>query len=259
MIELQAILGQAYKDVGAYQADIIYLYTDFRHFGHYVSVFENRDSFCNVFALPFLERDKTVVLTTFTYTTEGRFDVLKTPTTSGAMNKWILAQPGFRRSEHPLFSYAALGPQAHLIENIGKSAFGRDSVHDRLRGRRTAFLHIGHPVATGNTAIHHIEHVCGATYRIHKAFRTEVYRGEQYIGTDYTAFVRRRDVSNETFEFDFSRAATILFEKGLITQVGSDEHLSNVSFYWYDDTLECLADSFYKDPNLFIRSDFRQY
>ena len=259
MTGLQTLIGNACQEVGAFRADIVYLYTDFRYFGRYLSEFESRDGFCGAFALPFLEREKTVVLTTFTYTTEGRFDVLKTPTTTGAMNKWILTQPGASRSEHPLFSYAALGPQARLMENVGKSAFGRDSINDRLRGRRAAFLHIGRPVALGNSAIHYIEQACGATYRVHKAFHTAVYRGDNYIGTDYTAFVRRRDVPNETFAFDFSRAAPILFERGLISQVGSPEQLSNVSFYWFDDALECLADSFYKDPRLFIGSDFLQY
>ncbi len=259
MAELAHILGEGYAAVGAYDADVLYLYTDFRHFGVHMAGYPDRDAFCAAVVAPLLERGKTVVLTTFTYTTEGRFDVLSTPTRLGAMNKWIVGQPAMQRSEHPLFSLAALGPRADLVVGVGKSAFGHDSVYARLRGCRTAFLHVGRPVSMGNTALHHVEQVCGATYRVHKAFRTAVYRGEAFVGTDYTAFLRRRDVPGENFEFEFSSAAAKLFERGLVRQVGSDRDLSNVSCYPYDDTLDLLCEAFYRDQRLFIKSDFMQF
>ena len=257
--EFEEMLNHSYQEVGAFDADILYIYTDFRHFGTYAAGYKNRNEFCKAFVDQFLARGQTIVLTTFTYSVEGRFDVLNSRTKMGAMNKWILEQPGFRRSEHPLFSYAALGPEAGLVEGIGKSAFGYSSVFDRLKRRRTAFLHIGRPVSLGNTALHYVEHICGATYRTHKAFRTEVYRGEKYIGTNYSAFLRRRDVPDESFEFDFSKAAAKLYNKSLINQVGSDLDLSNISFYWYDQTIDCLLDMFYEDPRIFIKSNFIGY
>lgn len=257
--DLERSLDEAYQTIGAFDADILYIYTDFRYFGTYALAYDNRNEFCDAFVAPFLARGKTIVLTTFTYTSEGKFDILSSPTRLGAMNKWILQQPEVRRSEHPLFSYAALGPQAKLVEQIGKSAFGFDSVYDRLSKKRAAFLHIGRPVSMGNTALHYVEHMGGATYRTHKAFRTEVYRGNDYIGTDYTAFLRRRDVAGQTFEFDFKQAAQILDDKGLVTQIGSDSDLSNISLYWYDQTLDCLHDEFYKNPNIFLKHEFIGY
>ena len=257
--EFERMLTQAYQSVGAFDADILYIYTDFRQFGTNAAGYKNRNEFCNAIVAPLLDCGKTIVLTTFTYTAEGRFDVLGSRTKLGAMNKWILEQTGCRRSEHPLFSYAALGPQADLVEGIGKSAFGYDSIFERLRGQRAAFLHIGRPVFLGNTALHYVEHMCGATYRTHKAFHTEVFRGEKYVGTDYSAFLRRRDVPGENFEFDFSKAAAKLFDKNFIKQVGSDRELSNISFYWYDQTLDCLLDMFNEDPKIFIKSDFIGY
>ena len=259
MTDLERLLDDAYGSVGAYSADILYVYTDFRHFGTHMGEFPDRDAFCAAIASPLLTRGKTIVLTTFTYTTEGRYDVLSTPTRLGAMNKWVLGRPGFRRSEHPLFSLAALGPEADIVTNVGKSAFGFQSVYSKLRGRRASFLHVGRPVAMGNTALHHVEQYCGATYRVNKAFRTEVYRGDEYVGTDYTAYMRRRDVPEHTFEFDFTRGAAALFERGLVKQVGRDDDLSNISCYPYDDTLDVLYDAFYRDPRIFIKSDFIQY
>ena len=253
------MIADAYGAVGAYDPDIIYLYSDFRTFGRHLEEFPTRAAFCDALVSPLLQRGKTLVVTVFTYTTEGRFDVLSTPTKLGVLNKWILAQPGVCRSEHPLFSYAAVGPQAELVLNIGKSAFGHDSVFTRLLGQRAAFLHVGRPVWMGNTALHHVEHVGGATYRTHKAFRTEVYRGAAFVGSDYSAFLRRMDVPGEAFTFTFREAANLLFSRGLVKQVGTDADLTNVSLLWYDDTLAALHQMFRADTTIFIGSNFIQY
>jgi len=257
--EFESILLDGYSAVGAFDASILYIYTDFRHFGTYAAGYAQKSDFCRAVIAPFLAREKTIVLAAFTYTTAGRFDVLGTPTRLGAINTWILKQPDVRRSEHPLYSYAALGPQADLVECVGKSAFGYDSVFDRLRNRNTAFLHVGRPVSMGNTALHHVEHMCGATYRVHKAFPTKVFRGEEYVGTDYSAFLRRRDVPGENFEFNYSKAAGKLHAEGIIKQVGTDDILNNISFYWYDQTIDRMMDMFCEDQRIFINSDFIGY
>ena len=257
--ELSSLLDEALHGIQAFEADIIYLYSDFRYFGKYASTFSSKQEFCDTFASPFLSRDKTIVMPSFTYTKQGRFDVLETPTRLGALNKWMLKQIKVKRSEHPFFSYAAIGPQAELVENIGKSAFGHDSIYERLRNKRAAFVHIGRPVFLGNTALHHIEQNEGATYRTHKSFKTKVYRGKKYFGTNYWAFLRRLDVSGETFETDFTHVAGKLKENGLLRQVGEDNNLSNISFYWYDDTLDFMHYMFRKDPCVFLRSTFIGY
>ena len=158
-------LADAYEQVGAYAADIVYVYSDFRTFGRHASEFPNRHAFCDAVVRPRRRARQAIVVSTFTYTSSGRFDVLTTRRAWETLNKWILGVPGVRRSEHPLFSYAAIGPQAGLVESIGRSAFGAGSVFDRLRGRNAAFLYVGRPVWMGNTSLHHVEQMCGATYR----------------------------------------------------------------------------------------------
>ena len=252
-------MAEAYEAVGAYEPEIIYLYSDFRTLGRHLEEFPDRAAYCDALLSPLLKRGKTLVMTTFTYTTEGRFDVLSTPTKLGVLNKWILAQPDVCRSEHPLFSYAAVGPKSGIVLNIGKSAFGHDSIFTRLERQRAAFLHVGRPVWMGNTALHHVEHVGGATYRVHKAFRTEVFRGNIFVGSGYSAFLRRMDVAGETFAFTFRKASDQLFARGLVRQVGNEEDLTNVSLLWYDDTLAALHQMLGADPTIFINSSFIQY
>jgi hypothetical protein len=66
-------------------------------------------------------------------------------------------------------------------------------------------------------------------------------------------------VPGEVFEFDFSEAAAKLHEKNIIRQVGFDCDLSNISFYWYDQTVDFLLDMFYDDPRIFIKTKFVGY
>ena len=242
-----------------YDADVIYIYSDLRYFSKYFQYEKSKSDFCKKIVTPLLQNGKTIIMTTFTYTTKGVFDVTKTFTKLGAMNKWILMQEDVVRSEHPLFSYAALGDNAKIIKNIGKSAFGYDSVHDRLKGINAAFLHFGRPVSMGNTMIHHIEQLCGATYRVNKAFDTKVYRSDKYIGTDYTAFLRRRDVEGMHFSFTFEDATRKMIEKNMIRQVGSEDSFSNISLYNYDETFDFLINCFNDDPMVFLQKDFIQY
>jgi len=260
MAELRNLLDQSYSKVGALESDIIYLYTDFRHFGGYLDQFQTRSDFCQAFVDSLINSGKTVVVTTFTYTTEGEFHVETTPTALGAMNKWVLSQQHRERSEHPIFSFAALGPRAkQLVKGIGKSAFGYDSVYDRLRNQKASFLHVGRPVSLGNTVLHHIEQICGATYRLNKGFRTKVFESGAYFGTDYTAFLRRRDVEGHAFKFTFQAAAERLRQEGLIRHVGSDDELSNISCYCYDETVRLLSQLFHERQDIFLDTPFMQY
>ncbi len=75
MAELRNFLEQSYSQVGALDSSIVYLYTDFRHFGGYLDQFQTRSDFCQAFVDPLINSGKTVVINTFTYTTDGEFHV----------------------------------------------------------------------------------------------------------------------------------------------------------------------------------------
>jgi aminoglycoside N3'-acetyltransferase len=255
----RAYIEDCYEKVGVSAPDILYIYADFRSLGTFINLFQNRNEFCEAFIKPLLKRGKTVVIPTFSYTASGIFEVDETPTRIGVLNKWFLDHPGRSRSEHPLFSDTAIGSQKNLVENVGKSAFGRNSVMDRLCGKNTAYLHIGRPIYIGTTTIHYVEQMQGATYRVHKAFGTKVYKAGKYVGSDYRAFVRRSDVPGENFITDYRKGARKLYEEGLVSQVGLESEFTNISLYWYDQALELMNDLFEKDQTVFIASKFIGY
>jgi aminoglycoside N3'-acetyltransferase len=240
-----------------YNYDIFYIYSDLRLFSQCLKFFNSKTEFCESIINLLLKNGKTVVMTTFSYTTQGVFDICSTKTTLGSLNKWILERDDYARSEHPLFSYSSLGLKKNIVSNIGKSAFGYDSVFHRLHKSNAAFLHIGRPVDMGNTSIHYIEQLCGATYRYHKCFNTKVFRNDTYVGTDYTAFLRKRDVIGEDFTFSFNLASRKLLQQGLLKEVG--DPFENISLYPYDESIDFLASQFYLNPNIFINSNYKNY
>ncbi|MGB3739762.1 MAG: AAC(3) family N-acetyltransferase, partial [Pontixanthobacter sp.] len=242
--------------VGIHEHGLAFIYTDLRSFGQAAAQFESREAFFRAIVDPLLQKGLTVLIPTFTYTTQGRFDIDATPSRLGAINKWMSRHPGALRSAHPLFSVAAIGPHSDIVQGIGKSAFGADGIFERMRNRNAAFLHVGRPVAIGNTCVHYVEQMCGATYRYQKAFDTEVYRGDLFVGTDYTALVRRRDVEGCDFDFGYRQDPATLAEGLGIREVGSNADFTNISCYDYDRTIEFFIRSFYADPNVFIRETF---
>jgi hypothetical protein len=86
-----------------------------------------------------------------------------------------------------------------------------------------------------------------------------VFESGAYAGTDYTAFLRRRDVEGHSFKATFQDASERLRQEGLIRQVGSDDELSNISCYCYDQAVRLLSQLFHEKQDIFLYKPFMQY
>lgn len=239
--------------------DVVTVYTDFRFLIARPDLAARRDEFMAGLVERLTASGKTFCTPSYSYTAEGEFHVQTTPTNTSALSSWLVRSKKAERSEHPLFSYVGFGPKTDLLHSVGKSAFGEGSHYDRLRHVNSGFLHLGRPVELGNTMVHHIEHSCGATYRFHKAFRTRVYRGNSLIGTDYTAFVRRRDVDNETFAFRFDLTAVEILKAHWTTRVAPTGEIPYLAAYPLREARSLMVNMFTNSPTTFVSSDFQQY
>lgn len=257
--DFRSDIAAAYAAVGVERFDTLFVFADLRGLAVKYDLALQPDAMCGALFDGLVADGRTVIVNTFSYTSEGRFDVLSTPSKLGAVSKYAMRRPGAVRSEHPLFSHAAFGPDAERLRNVGKAAFGHQSVYMRFMNRGAGCLHIGRPVEQGDTMIHFVEQMCGATYRFNKAFRTEVWRGEDYVGTDYSAFLRRLDVPGHDF-VAACRPVTELFERtGLTRQTGDPAKLTGIALYSYDDAIDAMGEAFYRDPSFFISAPFIQY
>ena len=246
-------------DIHLVKYENIVIYADFRFLIHFPAIAQKKEEFLSSIYRILMETGKTFFAPSYTYTTEGRFDVDKTPTNVSAISKWLIKHHESVRSEHPLFSYIAFGPNAFLLKNVAKSAFGEGSVYDRLRNKNTGFLHFGRPVGLGNTMLHHVEHMAGATYRIHKCFKTKVFENDIYVGTDYSAFVRRRDVKNESFSFNFKTCEKHLKKEKIILETNAQEDTLYLASYSLDEARQIMFSLFENNQTSFISSKFKQY
>ena len=93
-----------------------------------------------------------------------------------------------------------------------------------------------------------------------KSFKTKVFNNNDYIGTDYTAFLRRRDVDGNDFFIETKKGySDPLYKAGIVKEVNDSEKLSNISLLDYDKVRETLVELFYNNQSVFITKDFVQY
>jgi len=228
----------------------VYIYSDLRYF----LLFHKKNSFkfINSFLDLFIKRNITLIIPTFSYTKEGNFYLEKTPAKLGFLPNYILKiKKGRSRSAHPLFSYVALGKNNKIVDKIGKSAFGKNSIHSRLYKNHCCYLYLGRPMILGNTMVHHIEHIFKASYRYNKIFPTKVYSLNQYIGKNYSAYVRK-DIDNPDFFVNFSKVYKKIKNEHFIFNYGDPKKFSNITIHPYDIFYEKLKQLYTKDRNIFI-------
>jgi aminoglycoside 3-N-acetyltransferase len=233
--------------------EILYIYSDLRELGKYKHASKSKQEFLQEIIEVLLKNVSTVITPTFTYTTSGIFDVGNTPTRIGALNAHFLQDVSVQRSEHPIFSYASIGRHSDLIKNIGKSAFGIGSIFERLLSKKAAFLYIGRPVRLGNTMIHFVEQLNNVNYRFEKIFETKVYDNRKFIGQNYSAFVRKKDNLENTYEFSFEKATEVLIQKKLIREIRISNEFTNLSLLPYNELFEELDFLIKKDASIFLK------
>lgn len=111
-----------------------------------------------------------------TYTFDLRdgdaFDVRNTPSISGALATAALAHPAFRRTAHPLHSFAVAGAgAAELLQRDERSSFGKASPFGYLYDHRGTLLAIDLPLDDALTFVHFVEEREGVRYRRHRSLR----------------------------------------------------------------------------------------
>jgi aminoglycoside 3-N-acetyltransferase len=209
--------------------EYIMIYSDFRALGRMRLPDQTKGAFLESILDSFLKLGLTAIVPTYSYTSSGIFDPSINKSNVGALSSFVSNHPKASRSEHPIFSYAALGPKQNIVFDIGKEAFGEDSIYARFLNERSCFLHLGRPVELGNTMLHFVEKEHNVPYRFEKKFPTHVYRGEKFIGTDYSAFVRKLDNPSNEYHFSFKLAAQDLYSHQIIREYDMGGDYSKIS------------------------------
>lgn len=199
------------RDYGKYmefeRGDIVYMASDtrrvlseaMRHYGR-----ENFDPLYHLNRLidgliEALGPEGTLVFPTFNweFCHGGTFNPGTTESTTGILSTLALQRPEFRRTKHPLYSFAVCGKyQDELCSMENKDSFGADSPFAYFRERDAKQYFLDAPLSRGFTFPHYTEQQSGIVkYRYLKNFTSNYIdeQGNESVRT-YSMFVRDLDL-----------------------------------------------------------------
>ena len=128
------------------------------------------------------------------------FDYYKTKGKTGALGLVALKRPGFKRTQHPIYSFAVWGKDQDFLCGLqNKSAFGEDSPFGYMNRCHVTNILIDVLLGHSFTFLHYVEEMkekeMGIHYRYHKDFTATYRDGDGHEETrTYSMFVRYLDL-----------------------------------------------------------------
>src|SRR3990170_1588516 len=165
----------------------------------------------------------TLIVPTFTasYRRGEIYDVKMSKSFNGTLSEYVRQQPGVVRSLCPLFSMAALGPDARrLMRRPTAHCFGAGSVYQNLFDADVKFVGLGIGWNEGYSFFMHLERIAGIPARREEKFygRTRL-ADESIIDDSAVHFVR---VVSPPWKRDRGRIAGPLIERGAMREARRD-------------------------------------
>lgn len=141
----------------------------------------------------------TILIPTFNWDFCGGkpFNYKTTPSKVGVLGDIALKRCDFKRTKHPLYSFAVCGKDAAELSKVDtKDAFGADSIFAYMHKNNAKALTVGlpHPMV-GMTFVHYVEESVGVPFRYIKNFKSKYideYGNEEM--KEYSMYVRDLDM-----------------------------------------------------------------
>ncbi len=157
----------------------------------------------------------------FEFSNKKYYDIKKTKGAAGALGNIALSMPEFRRTRHPMHSFAVWGRDAKRLASMdNRHSFGVDSPFAYCVGSRVKQIILGTDYVHAMTFIHYAEVTCSVPYRFAKSF-TGTYVDESGTGEQRTYDYAARKLEIEPKE-QFNRMGKILEEMGISQKVDID-------------------------------------
>ncbi len=231
----------------------VYLTSDLRGFLVRYKI-NDANELCKTFINILLKKKITILVPSYSYTSKNKFYVEKTNSNLSYLTKWCLKQKNSFRTHHPIFSFCILGKNKNFFSNIGKSAYGKNSVWEKLLKEKTSLLHIGRPFSWGNTVIHFVEFKENAEYRYNKVFKTKVYKDNKYLGTNFSAFVQKKRYKSKKIYTNTKKIAKLVEKQKFYCQIGNNKSLTNFTHLDFKSTFIYMSQKFKQNNKIFINT-----
>ena len=175
----------------------------------------------------------TILIPTFNFdfSNHGHYDYLKSKGTTGALGNTALARDDFKRTKHPLHSFAVWGADKDFLCAMdNNNSFGTDSPFGYCIQRHVKQIILGTDYRHALTFMHYAESVCNAPYRYMKTFHgTYVTEDGVEEIRDYVYPVRQLEIHPEECSNLFG---ALMEERGLsvkTTVAGIDSYIFDLA------------------------------
>jgi len=163
------------------------------------------------------------------------FNYKKTVCKTGALGTRALSRNDFKRTKHPIYSFAVCGKDKELLVNMNnESSFGINSPFAYFNNKKAKNLIIDVEYSSCYTFVHHVEEMSDIrTYRYLKSFTSE-YIDENSIKKirSYSMLVRNLDldVQNDLFPIGIEMENCGIAKKSIINDIPFTIVNMNASF-----------------------------
>ena len=165
----------------------------------------------------------TIIIPTFSFefSNEKFYDILHTKGTTGVLGNIAMQRQDFRRTQHPMHSFAVWGKDRDLLTAMNNlHSFGMDSPFGYCLSSHVIQIILGTDYVHAMTFVHYAEVTCNVPYRFAKSFTGE------YVKTDGTVEIRTYDYAARKLEIQpeekFNRIGIVLEEMGISKKIDID-------------------------------------
>ncbi|AGI72505.1 putative aminoglycoside3-N-acetyltransferase family protein [Octadecabacter arcticus 238] len=254
----QDIVG-ALKNAGINEGDTLFSHSNLGYFGMLQGAKSNLD-ILNAFKNALFEvigEEGTFVVPTFTYSfgsdkEEKVFDVKNSASKMGSFAEFIRLRDDAARSEDPMFSVAAIGPNAErLTKDAASECFGRDSFWGRFHDMGGKICNFN--LDSGSTFVHYVEKRLQVPYRKDFKFSGQIISSN---GTkrDKEVVFFARDFEDKNSAAYFERLDVIAKNTGLAKQAKLGR--GSIVVISAADTVKLIEENIEIEPN-FLNNDYK--
>jgi len=211
-------LVNLFNENGVNKGDIICVHSDITSFGIPVSLKEQikkkginflMDSYIDTFKAV-VGKEGLILMPTFTYSAcHGEiFDVENSKSTVGALTEYFRKQKDVKRSQHPIFSFAAWGQDAeNFLKFESFDCYGEKSFFGKLYDLNITYVLFGVDIQHGATFVYYSEEKAKVYYRYYKDFLGIIKKEDNQFKTTVRYFVRDLDLKYEDYWYDVEKKA----------------------------------------------------
>lgn len=161
-------------------------------------------------------KDGTVIFPTYNwdFCHHVAFNYKKTKSKTGYLGQIALKRPDFKRTKHPIYSFAVAGKDQELLCSMNNiTSFGPDSPFAYFERVKAKNVIIDVPYNNCYTFIHYVEQKTKASYRYEKTFTGEYIDEDGTSSTkSYSMYVRDLDLDVVN---DMAEMGRLFEEKGV--------------------------------------------